>query len=227
MQGADVERLLARVPFLADVTTADRRALGRLASTRSYERGALVCNQQEPGDALFIIARGSVRVVLYGESGKEITLSLLTPGDFFGEMSLLDGQPRSASVVTTEPALLVVLKREDFRQHLLQNPATALAVLEELSRRLRKADEIIGSLAMMDVYGRVARMLMELGEREGQQVEEGILIKRRPTQQEIASMVNTSRETVSRALNEFRKRGLLVLNGRRVLLRPQFYSEVF
>lgn len=227
MQGVDIEKLLARIPFLANVTSAARRELGCLVATRSYQHGALVCNQQEPGDALFIIAHGSVRVVLYGESGKEITLAVLQTGDFFGEMSLLDGQPRSASVVTTEPSLLVVLKRDDFRQHLLENPATALAVLEELSQRLRRADKIIGSLAMMDVYGRVARMLVEMGEREGQQVEGGVLIKRRPTQQEIASMVNTSRETVSRVLNDFRRRGLLVLEGRRVLLRPQFFSETF
>ena len=140
-------------------------------------------------------------------------------------MSLLDDMPRSANVLTTEDSTLLVLKREAFKKHLEENPATAVNVLAELSKRLRKADEIIGNLALLDVYGRVARMLMDLAEKDGEQTEEGIIIHKRPTQQDIASMVSTSRETVSRALNEFQKRGLLVMDGKKVILRPQFYHE--
>ena len=194
--------------------------------SKDYAKGSLVFGQEEPGDALFIIAKGRVKIVLYGESGKEITLSFFSKGDFFGEMSLLDDMPRSANVVTTEDSTLLMLKRDDFKKHLVENPTTAVNVLAELSKRLRKADEIIGNLALLDVYGRVARVLMDLGEKDGEKVEDGMLIRKRPTQQDIASMVSTSRETVSRALSEFQKRGLLIMDGKKVILRPQFFREV-
>ena len=218
--------LLKGVSIFTNLDNQDLVRLSELMMAKDYPKDSLVFGQEEPGDALFIIASGRVKVVLYGESGKEITLSFFHQGDFFGEMSLLDDMPRSANVVTTEPSSLLILKREAFKRHLEEAPSTAMAVLAELSRRLRKADEIIGNLALLDVYGRVAHMLMDLAEREGEKVEDGILIHKRPTQQDIASMVSTSRETVSRALNEFQKRGLLEMDGKSVILRPQFYREV-
>jgi CRP-like cAMP-binding protein len=193
---------------------------------KDYPRDTLVFGQDDAGDAMFIIAKGRVKVVLYGESGKEVTLSVFKQGDFFGEMSLLDDLPRSANVVTLEPASLLILKREAFRRHLQENPTTAFNVMAELCRRLRKADEIISNLALLDVYGRVARVLMQLAETDGEPVEGGILIRKRPTQQDIASMVSTSRETVSRALSEFQRRGLLEMDGKKIVLHPQFYREV-
>jgi CRP/FNR family transcriptional regulator, cyclic AMP receptor protein len=226
MAGTDLRELLKRVSIFAHVDEKALDDLSNLVVSKDLPKGSLVFGQEEPGDALFIIAKGRVKVVLYGESGKEITLSFFRKGDFFGEMSLLDDMPRSANVVTTEKSTLLVLKREEFKKHLVENPSTAINVLAELSKRLRKADEIIGNLALLDVYGRVARVLMDLGEKDGEKVEDGILIRKRPTQQDIASMVSTSRETVSRALNEFQKRGLLEMDGKKVILRPQFYREV-
>jgi len=226
MVNAELIELLKRVSIFSNVEPAALQRLADLLVTKDYPKDSLVFGQEEPGDALFVIATGRVKVVLYGESGKEITLSFFKKGDFFGEMSLLDDMPRSANVVTTEDSTLVILKREVFKRHLEENPTTAINVLAELSKRLRKADEIIGNLALLDVYGRVAHVLMDLAEKEGEQVEEGIKIHKRPTQQDIASMVSTSRETVSRALNEFQKRGLLEMDGKSVILRPQFYREV-
>src|SRR5437899_4828335 len=121
-------------------------------------------------------------------------------------MSLQYRQPRSANVVAVEDADLLSLDHEAFRTHLATHPTTALAILAEMSRRLRHADEVIGNLALLDVYARVARVLRELALKQGEQVEGGILIRERPTQQEIAGLVGTSRETVSRALSEFTKR---------------------
>ena len=140
-------------------------------------------------------------------------------------MSLLDNQPRSANVIALEEARVLILKREDFADFLKSAPAAALNVLAEMSRRLRKADEIISNLALLDVFGRVARVLLDLASEDGKECEEGIEISARPTQQEIANMAGTSRETVSRALSEFQKRGLIQATGRSILLRRAFLSQ--
>jgi len=164
-----------------------------------------------------------VKVVLYGESGREIILSLFRePGDFFGEMSLLDDQPRSATVIALERSTLLTLSRASFRAHLEAQPRTALEVLAELSRRLRRADEVIGNLALLDVYGRVARWLRDVAESDGEESAEGVVIRQRPTHQEIAGLIGTSRETVSRALSELARRGHIDMSGKRLLLRRSF-----
>jgi CRP/FNR family cyclic AMP-dependent transcriptional regulator len=175
---------------------------------------------------MYVIASGKVKVVLYGQTGREIILSMLKGGDFFGEMSLFDRQPRSANVVAVAETALLTLDRDAFHQHLLANPSTALAILAEMSRRLRHADEVIGNLALLDVYARVARVIRELALKQGEQVDGGILIRERPTQQEIAGLVGTSRETVSRALSEFTRRGLLEVEGKQVLVRWSFLREL-
>jgi CRP-like cAMP-binding protein len=141
-------------------------------------------------------------------------------------MSLFDRQPRSANVVAVSETQLLALDRDAFHKHLLANPSTALAILAEMSRRLRHADEVIGNLALLDVYARVARVIREMALKQGEQVEGGILIRERPTQQEIAGLVGTSRETVSRALSEFTRRGLLEVEGKQVLVRWAFLREL-
>jgi CRP-like cAMP-binding protein len=165
-------------------------------------------------------------VVLHGVSGREIILRVFRrPGDFFGEMSLLDGEPRSASVMAMEPSSLLVLSREAFREHLRRSAGTALAVMTELSRRLRQADGVIGNLALLDVYGRLARKLREMAESDGEDCTEGVLLRDLPTQQELAGLIGTSRETVSRAFAELTRRGLVSLQGRKLLLRPDFLED--
>jgi CRP/FNR family cyclic AMP-dependent transcriptional regulator len=217
--------LLRSVSIFADLEPAEVAALERLADIRDYAEGGVVVSQEETGDALYVLVRGKVKVVLYGESGREIILSIFkVPGDFFGEMSLLDNEPRSASVIAAEASRLLVLSRRDFHAHLVSHPRTALRVLTELSRRLRRADEVIGNLVLLDVYGRLAGKLRELARDEGEETEEGILVRERPTQAEIAAMIGTSRETVSRALSEFGRRGWLAMSGKRLLLRRQFVS---
>jgi CRP-like cAMP-binding protein len=151
---------------------------------------------------------------------------MLHAGDFFGEMALLDRQPRSANVVAVEDSELLGLDREAFQTHVAANPTTAMAILAEMSRRLRHADEVIGDLALLDVYARVARAIRDLAQKEGEPAEGGLLIKERPTQQEIAGLIGTSRETVSRALNDFTRRGLLEMSGKKILVRWGFLRKV-
>ena len=218
----DQRDLLRRVSIFADLEEEALASIAGLMSERRFPKESVIVGQEDLGDSLFVVSRGKVKVVLYGRSGREVILSIFKAGDFFGEMSLLDNQPRSANVIALEDSTLLTLERRAFAAHLEQYPQTALQILAEMSRRLRRADSVIGNLALLDVYGRVARFLRELAADEGEQIDGGLVIRQRPTQQEIASMVGTSRETVSRALSEFQRRGFLEMAGRKIVLRSQF-----
>jgi CRP-like cAMP-binding protein len=217
--------LLANVSIFKGLSA---ETLGRIALSlrpMTFARDAVIFGQDDHGDALYIIESGRVKVVLYGDSGREMILTLFRAGDFFGEMSLLDGQPRSANVIAVEDARVLMLSREDFVKHLEQSPGTALNILAEMSMRLRRADDIIGNLALLDVYGRLARVLIDLAHREGTTIDEGRLIRERPTQQDLASMIGTSRETVSRVLSEFQRRGFVSMQGKSLLLSHGFVEQ--
>lgn len=224
VRGTAAERgLLRGVSIFSDLDPGSLAALERITETRDYPEGSVIVSQEEPGEALFVLVRGRVKVVLYGQSGREVILSIFrAPGDFFGEMSLLDDQPRSATVMAAERSRLLVLSRSGFQEHIAAHPRSALRVLTELCRRLRRADEVIGNLALLDVYGRLAGKLREMAAADGEELDDGILIRQRPTQSEIAAMIGTSRETVSRALSELARRGFLEMSGKKLLLRRAF-----
>jgi CRP/FNR family cyclic AMP-dependent transcriptional regulator len=192
--------------------------LYRRMSVKHWHGGAIVMGQQEPGEALYVLVAGRAKVVLFGDNGREMTLSSLRPGDFFGEMSLFDGKPRSANVVAEKDSTFLVLEREAFMGHLRDNPETAIRLLKEMAGRLRSANEIINNLALHDVTSRLTRTLVSLATEHGEERDEGILIPQRPTQQDLANMVGTCRETVSRALSSMARRGLVVSRGRTLLL---------
>ena len=218
---------LENVGIFASVPRDSLRDLASRIQPRQYPTGTVIVGQEDKGDSLFVITKGRVKVVLYGDSGREMILSMLREGEIFGEMALFDNQPRSASVIALDDTDALVLDRSAFVRHLMSHPSTAIAILAEMSRRLRQADRIIGDLALLDVYGRVARMLKELARKEGVDTGGGLLIKERPTQQEIASMVGTSRETVSRVLSDFAKRGLVTMTGKQIILHQSFGDEEF
>jgi CRP-like cAMP-binding protein len=218
--------MLKKVSLFANVEEAELERVTTLLTSRECPKDAQIVTQDEPGDALFIIARGRVKVVLYGDNGREVILTILKAGEFFGEMSLVDDLPRSANVIASEDSTVLILKRDQFTEYVRRNPAMALNIMGELSKRLRRADEIIGNLATLDVYGRVSHIMIELAKKDGEEVEEGILIRERPTQQDIASMIGTSRETVSRVLSEFQKRGFVEMRGREILLSRKFAGGV-
>jgi CRP-like cAMP-binding protein len=222
MRGVDIAQLLKQVSIFSALPQDAIADLSRHVWQKTAEPGSVIVSHEEPGDTLFVIGSGKVKVVLYGETGREIILSILRTGDFFGEMALLDRQPRSANVVAVEESLLLGLDRDAFQAHLTAHPSTSLGILAEMSRRLRHADEVIGNLALLDVYARVARIIRDLAQKQGESVDGGLLIKERPTQQEIAGLIGTSRETVSRALSDFARRGLLEMSGKQILVRWGF-----
>lgn len=199
--------------MFASLPEGDLQALVPLLREKRAAKGSMILLQGDPGDALFLVASGQVKVVLIGEDGREVILSVLGPGAFFGELALLDDEPRSAHVVAMEDTTLYQLRREDFQARLRTSPEAGIAVLRELSRRLRRANTAIGSLALRDVAGRIAHLLLDLAAEEG-----GSRITRRLTHATIAQMVGASRETVSRALSDYAGAGVLRMNRREIVL---------
>ncbi|MBN2360176.1 MAG: Crp/Fnr family transcriptional regulator [Deltaproteobacteria bacterium] len=217
--------MLRKVGFLAPLENEQLQRLAALLVEKYFRRDSIVVKADDPGDSMYFIALGQAKVVLAG-GGREVILATLRAGDFFGEMSLLDGRLRSATVIAIEDSRMLVLQRNSLLELVRSTPEIALALLAEMSARLRRADEAIANLALVDVYGRVARYLIDQAKREGRPVAEGILIRSRPTQQHIASTIGTSRETVSRALSDFKRRGLVLTRGRDIIVQPSLYQEV-
>jgi CRP/FNR family transcriptional regulator, cyclic AMP receptor protein len=189
---------LATVPLFSGLDRTELQRFGDLTREKFYPRGSVILFENDPGDSLFVVRQGRVKVVLIGEDGREVILGVLGVGEHFGELSLIDDRPRSAHVIAMEDSHLLVLHREDFRRRVDSSPAVAWSLLSELSRRLRRADEKIGGLVLLDVPGRIARLLLDLAEETG-----GNTIEKPLTHQTIAQMIGASRETVSRAMKDF------------------------
>jgi len=202
---------LATIPLFSGLPEEELERFAELTRERSYPKGSVILFQDDPGDSLFVLRAGRVKVVLIGEDGREVILGVLEPGAHFGELALIDDQPRSAHVIAMEDAQLLVLRREDFKRRVEANPTVAWALLTELSRRLRRADVKIGGLVLLDVPGRIARLLLDLADETGsEQIEKPL------THQTIAQMIGASRETVSRAMKEFQDAGLIRVERRRI-----------
>src|SRR6476469_2225345 len=201
---------LATVPLFSGLQRDEIQKFAELMRERSYPKGSVILFQDDPGDSLFVLRSGRVKVVLIGEDGRAVILGVLEPGAHFGELALIDDQPRSAHVIAMEDANLLILRREDFRRRVEANPSVAWALLTELSRRLRRADVKIGGLVLLDVPGRIARLLLDLADEAGSNA-----IDKPLTHQTIAQMIGASRETVSRAMKEFQDAGLITVERRR------------
>jgi CRP-like cAMP-binding protein len=208
--------VLQNVPLFSQLSPAELARVVEVVRERAYPRNSVILFEDDPGDALFVVAEGQVKVVLIGEDGREVILSVLGPGEFFGEMALIDDEPRSAHVIAMEDSSLLVLRREDFQGILRQSPGIAVALLRELSRRLRRVDEKVGSLVLLDVNGRVAQLLLELADEGG-----GQRITRRLTHHTIAQMIGSSRETVSRTMRELVDKGLIHISRREIEIRDR------
>jgi CRP/FNR family cyclic AMP-dependent transcriptional regulator len=204
------ERLIARL----------EPGIGRLAARgilRTYRKNTIILNEGEPGDSLFVLLQGQVKVYATDENGREITYGTIVAGDYFGEMSL-DGGPRSASIMTLEPCLCALVPRAAVRQHLAEEPEFAFSLVTQVIRRARSATETARQMALLDVYGRVIHTL------EGQQ---GPASSQSPVQltqithQQIASRVGASREMVSRLLKDLEKGGYVELGIKRITLKKK------
>ena len=205
---------LRSVPLFDGVAEAELRALAERTVTRSYPKQAIIVTEGDDTDSLYLILAGRVKVYLSDETGKELILAIKGPGQYFGEM-VLDSQPRSASVMTLEPAQFAILSRADFKAFLLRHAEVALQLIENLIRVARGLTHNVRSLAMLDVYGRVARILLELA------VDQGggkLVIPEKLTQKDIAARVGASREMINRILRDLTTGGYVTLEGGRITI---------
>ena len=209
---------LRRVPLFEGLTDEDLEAIAKVTVSRSYDKDQIIILAEEEGDALFIIDSGQVKVSIVSEDGREVILSLLGDGAVFGELSLLDGKPRSANVVATENSALYMVRRADFLQLIYKVPKISIALLAELAARLRRTDRKIEGLALLDVTSRISETLLQLATDQGEQREEGIHLPARPTHQQLANMSGTTRETVSRVLKRLESQGYIVTKGRTITI---------
>lgn len=188
--------------------------LSQLFVERHMESDRVIFQEGDSADALYLLLEGKVKVMLTDADGHEVIVSVLRGGDCFGEMALLDAGRRSAQIMTMAPSRFLVLASADFRGWIERNPRLAMAIIHQLSRRLRQANQTINSLATLDVKSRVARVLLEGAE---QRVAEGMVIEM-PTQTDLAKMVGASRERVNRALKTLEDEGFLRVDGHRAII---------
>jgi CRP/FNR family transcriptional regulator, cyclic AMP receptor protein len=206
--------VLRAVPLFSSFPEDQLRTLATMVNRKSLPRGAMVMAAGDPTDSLYIVLSGRLKVMMSDADGKEVILSILGPGEFFGEMGLIDDSPRSASVIGIEPCELLSISKRDFNKCLADSFEMAMAVMRGLVQRLREADRKIGSLALLDVYGRVARLLLDMADNvDGQK----IVTKRLP-KQDIAKMIGASREMVSRVMKDLQMGGYIEMRGSNIVL---------
>lgn len=211
--------LLVRCPLFTELPAGQAEKLAALLRRRRYRAGEPVFREGDPGTALYIVETGEVKILLGGSEGKEVALALLGPGEFFGELALLDGEPRSADAVATVAGEVLVLPREDFLRFLREVPAVAINMLASLSRRFRRTDRLVHDAAFSDVRTRVTRLLVELADTKGKMGHGGVVIGPRLTQGDLASMVGATRESINKCLRSYAAQGLVRHErGRLVLL---------
>lgn len=212
---------LNRVPLFAGLPPEKLASLEALTLRRSFKRSEVVFHKGDPGDTLYMIVQGQVKIVLPSDTGEEALLGVLDEGEFFGELSLIDEQPRSATIVATEQTETLVLRREEFLKFVVSSPELAIDMMRVLSRRLRDTDEFIEDAIFLDVPGRLAKKLLELANQYGRHTPIGTVISLRMTQQELATMVGATRESVNKHLRSYRSRGILEIDRQRIIiLRP-------
>ena len=216
--------LLKGVELFSELSEEQIGMLANLVVSQNFNRDeTVVLEGDDSVQALYLIASGSVQVYMTGVDGRETILSFLERGDFFGEMSLIDGEPRSASVRTVTDAQMLIIHRESFLKLIRQSPEIAMGLLSELSKRLRKANRQIGSLSTMSVSGRVAGTLLNLMEERGVRIHTDngsmvTVIHNRPTQQQLADMSGTTRETVSRICSLLVKTNAIAMTGKDIVI---------
>ena len=204
--------VLKNVPLFSSFSDQQLASLIPAVQHRRFPRGAYVIRAGEETDALYIILAGRAKVLIPDDDGNEVILSMIGPNEFFGEMGLLDDSPRSASVETLEACEMLRISRSGFLNCLKDNFDAAMLIIRNLVKRLREADRKIESLALIDVYGRVARLLIEMAQpQDGQWI-----IEKAPPKQEIARMIGASREMVSRVVKDLHDRGVIRAEKRKI-----------
>jgi CRP-like cAMP-binding protein len=219
---------LKYVPIFTDLDQTTLDKIAELGNFRKFEKDAVILLENETGSALFVIVCGKVKVSRNSDDGREVILTILSDSDFFGEMAILDGQNRSANVTAIEETELFIIQRSDFLDLLYNHPEVSISLLQELTKRLRGADMKIKSLSLKDAEGKVATVILQLADDIGK-IKQGVVeIDKLPFQHDLANMAGTSRETISRTLHTFAKKGLIELEGTKLrIINYAKFKEMF
>jgi CRP/FNR family cyclic AMP-dependent transcriptional regulator len=212
--------MLENVPLFSGLSEDALAEVEQHGSVRSFKKGSIIINQDDESYSLYVILSGSVKVYISGDDGREAVLNHQSAGDYFGDLALIDKQPRVASVMTLENSKFMIISREDFMTCLSRNPEIAINLIKPMTSRIRMLAQNVSSLALLDVYGRVARTLLQKAvERDGE------LITDRLTQQEIADMVGASRAMVSRILTDLKAGGYISINKKQITINQKLPSH--
>lgn len=207
-----------KAPLFAALNDADAEALLQSMSRKQVPRGSELFSEGDPGDSLYVITAGKVKLGRRSADGRENLLAILGMGEMLGELSLFDPGPRTATATAIADTELVGLAHSDMTEFLKDRPEVGMTMLGALARRLRRTNEALGDLVFTDVPGRVAKALLDLSSRFGKPVDDGVLVAHDLTQEELAQLVGASRETVNKALADFSSRGWIKLEARAVTL---------
>ena len=210
--------LLAQVPLFASLTAEQLAEIADKLIVRNYQRGTTIIHQDEPGSMLYIIANGHVKITTVSSEGEELILALLTDNDFFGELSLLDGQPHSASATAMETTQVVTLNRDEFLEVIAQNPEMVNNILVVLSNRLRRTNTMFEDAVFLQLPARLSKRLLELGERHGSKTDSGLEIELRLTQQDLANFLGASRVAINRLLRQLQDSGLISIDRKHITI---------
>ncbi|MGE5412067.1 MAG: Crp/Fnr family transcriptional regulator [Clostridiales bacterium] len=223
-----LSEFLLNVPIFADLDAETLEKISNVGKRKFYEKESVILMEEDSGSAFFVIISGKVKVSRTSNDGREVILTILSESDFFGEMAILDGLKRSASVTAIEDSELFIIQRNDFTNLLRSHPEVSISLLQELTSRLRAADMKIKSLSLKDAEGKVAAVILQIADEIGK-IRQGIVeIERLPLQQDLANMAGTSRETISRTIHSFARKGLLELDGSKLrILNYEKFKENF
>lgn len=215
------KQALQKVPLFQSLNEQELSLLGDVSSVKTFDKNQTIIHKSDEGDTFFSIVSGKVKVILTDDEGKEYIVSILKPLDFFGELALLDGEPRSASVVAQEKTEVLQIKREEFLRLITANPELCIKIVGVLGRRLRKANEHIESLVFLDVCGRLARLMLDMAEQQGTRGAGGTLVEVGYSRTELANLIGTTRETLTRALKTLETMGYLAIQKNKITIRDE------
>jgi len=218
---------LSTVSVFSDLSNEELSNVDKLTISRDYPKGSMIILEEEYGDKIFIIKKGTVKITRVNDEGKEVILALLGSSDIFGEMAILDGEVRSANALAQENCELLTFTRDDFINLLENNFKISLGLMGELAKRLRKSDMQIEALSLSDAEHRIGVSILNLAEEMGVIRHGMVTIDNLPFQQDIANMAGTSRETVSRILKMFEERNMLTKEGHKVVIPDYNYFRRF
>ncbi|HLB49281.1 MAG TPA: Crp/Fnr family transcriptional regulator [Anaerolineales bacterium] len=216
-----------QVPLFAELTESELAELVKDFARREFRQGESIFAQGDPGQVLYLIESGQVRIFVHGSEGHERPVVFYGSGDIFGELAVIDGLPRSASAEATENTVVYTLSRDLFREHMRRAPQLALNFMKALSVRVRHTTDQVGNLALLDVPSRLARKLLELAQNHGQVEAEGVRINLTLTQSELASMIGATRESINKALGNFKRQSLIRMEqGHIIIVDPDSLREI-